>query len=383
MPKILYVDDEPANLIVFEEIFGVAHAGADALPVITAGSGAAALAALAEDPDIAIVLSDQRMPGMTGVELLQQVRDRHPRVVRLLVTAYADLTSAIEAINRGAVHRYLRKPWQPVELRLELADALARHAQAERLREIERRMMETERVYTLGVVAAGIVHELRNPIGVVSNYIDLARDALGQVSGHGAAQARRLLDSAAVGAERMVEIVRGVELSTRRRVGVDRANVAEVAELTVGMVHGEVRSRAELVLAVPLGLWVALSPTQLSQILLNLVLNAVEAVGGAGRPGPGGATRGHIRVAAEAVGDRIRIEVSDDGPGVPADVRPRIFEAFFTTKHEGGTGLGLAICRQIATDAGGSLELQDRPGGGATFVLTVPAAARAGSVVAG
>ncbi|MBP6633961.1 MAG: response regulator, partial [Kofleriaceae bacterium] len=195
MPKILYVDDEPANLIVFEEIFGVAHAGADALPVITAGSGAAALAALAEDPDIAIVLSDQRMPGMTGVELLQQVRDRHPRVVRLLVTAYADLTSAIEAINRGAVHRYLRKPWQPVELRLELADALARHAQAERLREIERRMMETERVYTLGVVAAGIVHELRNPIGVVSNYIDLARDALGQVSGHGAAQARRLLDS--------------------------------------------------------------------------------------------------------------------------------------------------------------------------------------------
>ena len=166
----------------------------------------------------------------------------------------------------------------------------------------------------------------------------------------------------------MIEIVRGVELSTRRRVSVDRANMAEVVELTLGMIQSELRARAEVVVDVAAEIWVPISPTHLSQVLLNLVANAIEVLAENRKRG------GKIQIRAATSRTGVRLEVADNGPGVPAQVRDKIFDAFFTTKDDGGTGLGLAIARQIAVDAGGELSLTETPGGGATFALTLPRA---------
>jgi len=237
MSRILYVDDDHANLVVFEATF------ADELPVLTAASGAEALDLLARHRDIALVLTDQRMPGMTGTQLAEIVHRDYPDVVRYLITAYSDLGAAIDAINLGQVHRYLRKPWDPTELRVLLHEGLELHDLRHRIRDLERRMRQVERVYALGVVAASIVHELRNPLSVVMGYVDLARNQVHRLTQLGGEPAQPLgedLEHTLAGtweaAQRMGEIVRGVELSTRRQVGTASSDLGEVVELTLRMV---------------------------------------------------------------------------------------------------------------------------------------------------
>src|ERR1051325_693470 len=156
-PKVLFVDDDESNLLVCEAVCS------DEFDVLTASSGAEALA-LMRTHEVAVVLSDQRMPVMSGVELLEQVRVEFPDAARVLVTAYSDVRAAIEPINRGRVRRYLKKPWEPSELKAELIDGLERYSTQRRIKEPERRLTQTQRVYALGIVAAGIGHELRNPI---------------------------------------------------------------------------------------------------------------------------------------------------------------------------------------------------------------------------
>src|SRR5574341_1104091 len=116
-PHVLFVDDDESNLVVWE-------AGcADRFAVLTAGSAARALEML-RSREVGVVLADQRMPGTTGIELLERVRDEFPDVVRMLITAYSDLNAAIDAINRGHVWRYLGKPCALSQLRSELSGAL-------------------------------------------------------------------------------------------------------------------------------------------------------------------------------------------------------------------------------------------------------------------
>jgi two-component system, NtrC family, sensor kinase len=364
--RILYVDDDRANVVVFRAAF------ADELDVVTAASGAQALDVLRRDRDIALLVTDQRMPGMTGVELAEIVRRDHPDVVRYLITAYADLEAAIDAINLGQVQRYLRKPWDRTELRLQLREGLELFAMRRRVRDLERRLREVERVYALGVVAASVVHELRNPMSVVLGYVDVARHLLDQLGHPGVdltaviAELEHSIDGTEEAANRMGEIVRGVELSTRRGAAAS-ADLGEVTELTLRLVINELRHRAVTAIDVARGVRVPVPPTQLGQVTLNLLVNAVQAV-----PDRGPVAVGRIRVTVSRTGDRGRLEVSDNGPGVPDSLKARIFDPFFTTKADGGTGLGLAISRQIVEEAGGALTVEDTPGGGATFVVDLP-----------
>src|SRR5687767_10291527 len=106
---ILYVDDEPQNLLTLR------YALDDEFTVLTASTGAEAMQVL-EQRSIAVLLCDQRMPGMTGVEVCRRARDLRPDVVRIIVTAYADLQAAVDAINQGQVARYVTKPWRNDEL---------------------------------------------------------------------------------------------------------------------------------------------------------------------------------------------------------------------------------------------------------------------------
>ncbi len=355
---VLYVDDDQPNLIVFQAAF------ADDFEVLTASDPRVAVELLARH-DVALLLTDQRMPGMSGTELCELARRDHPAVVRFLISAYADLDAVIDAINRGHVDRYLRKPWDVAELGVQLREGLELYALNARIRELERRMREVERVYALGVVAASVVHELRNPMSVVASYVDLARaqaERLAVIAGDrgadAAAELDHLLGSAWEGVMRMAEVARGVELSSQRQVGVSRAELGDVVQLTLKVVG------AKIVASIAPGLIVSVNPTQLGQVALNLIVNAMQAVQ---------ADDDRVVVTVERLGDdRARLVVSDDGPGVPDDFKAKIFDPFFTTKLEGGTGLGLAICRKIVEDADGTLTVTDTAGGGATFTVELP-----------
>jgi signal transduction histidine kinase len=313
---------------------------------------------------------------MSGTQLAEHVRRDHPDIVRYLITAYSDLEAAIDAINRGQVHRYLRKPWDAAEMRVHLREGLAMHALTRRLRDLELRLREVERVYSLGVVAASVVHELRNPLSVVVGYVELAKTIADRVEALDDDEApeiaddlNRIMQGTWDATLRMNEIMRGVELSTRRQVGAHRADLAEVVELTIKLVLNELRHRTVTSIDLARGLTVPVKPTQLGQVALNLLVNALQAI-----PRDRPPDSAHIRVTVRAVGTHARLEVADNGPGVPPDVKSKIFDPFFTTKTDGGTGLGLAISRQIVEEAGGTLTVDDTPGGGATFVVELPVA---------
>ncbi len=236
----------------------------------------------------------------------------------------------------------------------------ARAREETHVRDLERQLFHAERLTTAGRLAAGIAHEINNPLEGMANYLSLARGALerGDVE-----SARRRLDSVRQGLDRAALVVRQVlahaDPAKAPRTAVDLNRV--IAESTEF-----VRSRPEFAgvrfesALADTPLTVEGNPIMLGQVVLNLIVNACEAQ-------PGG---GEVRVSSEAAQGSVRAEVADRGPGIAAADRERIFEPFFSTKNS--TGLGLSICHSIVQQHGGRLEAQPRPGGGTVFKMTLP-----------
>jgi C4-dicarboxylate-specific signal transduction histidine kinase len=230
-----------------------------------------------------------------------------------------------------------------------------------RVRELERQLFHAERLTTVGRLAAGIAHEINNPLEGMSNWLSLARSELQRGR---TAEAAEHLARVKEGLDRAAGIVRQVlaqsDPAKAPRVPVDLNQVLrETGEF--------VRSRKEFdaitfTLNLAEGpLLVRGSPVMLGQVAVNLILNACEAQ-------PSG---GEVRVLSRREGAHAVAEIVDRGPGVAEDNRQRIFEPFFSTKDS--TGLGLAVCHSIVQQHEGKLSVTEREGGGALFRMTLPA----------
>src|SRR5271163_3554251 len=173
---ILYVDDEEKSLKAFERAYG------DDFRVFTATNAQDGFKLLEQHADeIGLLLTDQRMPGEKGVWLLERARQFRPRILRILVTAFADMDAAISAVNSGAIYKYVTKPWDPPQLELTLRQGLEFFmVQAERDQllvekmSVLRNMMIADRIVSLGLLAAGLSHHIRNSLVAVKTFLDLA-----------------------------------------------------------------------------------------------------------------------------------------------------------------------------------------------------------------
>jgi two-component system NtrC family sensor kinase len=368
--KVLFVDDDESNLIVCRESCG------DEFAVLTADSAEAALVLLSKH-EIGAIIADQRMPGTTGVALLERVHAEYPDTVRLLITAYSDIRAAIDAINCGHVRRYLKKPWLPEELRNEVREALDAY-RAKRERDVlDIRLRETERVYALGVVAASIGHELKTPIGWITNNLSYMQRELRLLQKP--IERERLttlldevdasLSDTRAGVARLLEIVHGIESASRiSPADTQIVDLSEVLRLSLRLVSSELRRGASLEVNVVGSPKVRGSSTKLGQVMLNLLVNAIQVL--SLRPRDDSAIS--VRLCED--GPNAIFQVADNGPGVPPEAEEKIFDPFFTTKNF-GSGLGLAISRRIADEAGGQLSVaRDNELGGACFSLKLPLA---------
>ncbi|MBU1405306.1 MAG: response regulator [Proteobacteria bacterium] len=127
--RVLYVDDEEINLVNFRETL------CDEFEIFLAGSGKEALALLAREGEMALVVSDQRMPGMTGIELLSKVREAYPDTIRMIISAYTEIHELIDAINKAEVYRYFVKPWKEDQLRLTIGNAVGTYALGQEIKQ--------------------------------------------------------------------------------------------------------------------------------------------------------------------------------------------------------------------------------------------------------
>lgn len=264
-------------------------------------------------------------------------------------------------------------------------------------RRTEEQAAQNQRLVALGTLAAGVAHEVNNPLAYVLGNLEFCRDDLGRVAtelrrgrtsedGDEAERCARLvghvermaeaMDDACQGAERVRRIVSDLRSLSLQSDGVPtRVDVAEVLRSVTKMMHNTLRHFAQVRVSVADKLFVQVPPGALEQLMTNLLINAAHAIG------EGHADTSEIRVTAhdDATG-RVFIEVSDDGPGILPTVLPHIFEPFFTTKTIGtGMGLGLSLCHKIVSTAGGHITAENREEGGAMFCVALPAA-RAASV---
>lgn len=277
-----------------------------------------------------------RRPGATGVLALEAGAEYHApaaglRRTYLVAVGATALAALVFAVGLGLALRALER-------------ARLAHGRAERLAAV-------------GAMAAMVAHEVRNPLGILRGQIELARERLGPATPP--REQERF-------AEMLAEVDRLNRL-TEEFLGLTRDVSLEPAEIELGAMIRAIADEARLVapraeIAATGAATVEADPGKLRQALLNLVLNAAQ-IGGPG-----------VRVAIEvaAAGDRVRISITDDGPGIPAELAARLFEPFVTARA-GGTGLGLAAARQIAERHGGTLVLESRPGArGARFSLYLP-----------
>jgi signal transduction histidine kinase len=243
--------------------------------------------------------------------------------------------------------------------RRQLADLQAANAQLTRA---QMELVAAERLATVGKLAAGVAHEVGNPLSGILGYLSLA-----QARARSDPQLVDFLQRIDSEVQRIDQIVRGLLDLGRQRAaaGPEPVSVGAVARSCARLLSkGPDFARVEVAVEVGEGLTVRAESGALAQVLINLLINAAQAMGGEGR----------IQVRAEAREGALALVVEDGGPGIPEEILPRIFEPFFTTKEAGrGTGLGLAISQHLVAGMGGSLAAENRAGGGARFTVVLPA----------
>ena len=238
----------------------------------------------------------------------------------------------------------------------------------------EAQLLLAGRVPSMGTLAAGVAHEINNPLAFVDANVAFALDELRR-TGVASPAVIEALDESRHGTLRVRDIVRDLKKLSRAD-GPDDASldVREVLRSSVSLARNELKQRARVTVSlgdVPL---VTGSARRLGQVFLNLILNAAQSLE------PGAADRNEIRISCRAIdGDRVAVDVEDTGCGIAPEILPRIFEPFFTTKPVGvGTGLGLSICHGIVKALGGEIQVESRLGAGSRFrvLLRVGAHAR-------
>ncbi len=375
---ILFVDDEEENLEIFAINFQ------DDFTILTAGSGPEGLALLEKEP-IALVISDQRMPGMTGMEFFQEVHRRYPEIVLLLVTAYSDLDILADGINAGVLYAYLLKPWEIQDLHLVLTRGIEHfHLVSERDRlhreqiETLKKMAQANKLSALGTLAAGIAHEIRNPLVSIQTFLEMVPQKISELP---------LSDPERLDRE-FWERFRDLSLEEILRIRRLISELVNLAGPTMSVfsetpLGDVVDSMSDLTRkeAEKRGITVKISDEEglppvridiqkIKQVLLNLLLNSLQST-------PKGGTIEIITRPLEPGEGKggAQLRVCDTGVGIPEENLERLFDPFFTTREPGeGVGLGLTICHQIMQEHGGDVEISSRKGEGTEVILTFPPA---------
>jgi signal transduction histidine kinase len=410
--RILIVDDEQAVRNLFADFLSEKYI------CTTAASSDEALKHLAMDP-YALVISDIQMPGRNGVELLREIRLRYPDTAVIMVSGIARPQRIRDALQVGAFD-YLMKPCdlQVLELSVERAlerrlltqtarsyrrdlerqneELAARKAELERL---QAQIVHSEKMASLGQLAAGIAHELNNPAGFIYGNMDLLKEYVDRLErvlaiydaailpGNVAeeigliksqisydallSEVRSMIADCYEGAERIRDVVQNLRLFSRLdEAEFKKIDLHESLDSTIrllsryygsGRIH-LIRDYAELPL-------IDCYAGQLTQVWTNLLVNAAQAI----------AVEGEVRISTSVHGDAVVIVISDNGCGIAPEHLTKIFDPFFTTKAVGeGTGLGLSISYGIIEKHRGAISAESVLGQGTRFRISFPISAPLG-----
>lgn len=366
-PVVLIVDDEPSTVRAVQGLFRRQYR------VLGATSGQGALDILAQQ-DVWVALCDQRMPGMSGHELLAAIRDHHPKTVRVLITAYADLDALIRAVNDGQIFAYLGKPWTTDTLEDVVERAVAYRQMAESNREMTTALREANARLQrmngeLRDFAYAVAHDVREPLRTITAYSQLLRnDHASELS----EEATGFIDRIGKCADYLDALTRDLlSVAELEQVTSDKGpvEISEVAVRARQLLEGALQATGgEIVVEDGLG-GVVGHRDRLTLLLQNLVSNGLKF----NQSETPTVTIG----PASAMSGWTAFTVADNGIGIPAEQRERVFKMFarlHSRNEYPGTGAGLAIVKKIVDAHGGRIQIESEVGSGTTFTVRLPAA---------
>ncbi len=347
---------------------------------------------------IDMVIADQRMPEITGIELLEKMKQISPEPVRMVLSAYTDIQYLIDAINRGEVYRYITKPWSPEELQITIKNALA-HYQAERdreqlsaelaernkelsvknrkleevLRELkaaQAQLVEMERFSIIGRMSGMIVHDLKQPL-------DIIRSAAETMTRLDLKEKDRLEIAEMIQdeVERFMTIIQEVLEYSRGTLSLEMEEMllSDFWGITEQRLINYLRNYDIGIRFLPVDgdAHIRIDHHKMQRVIINLVKNAVEALKNmTGQKTP------EIVFRIDMTPEEVIFQISDNGPGIPADVQDSIFKPFVSTKKQYGIGLGLTIVKKIIEEHQGVVEFTTSPDYGTTFYIHIKKATR-------
>jgi two-component system probable response regulator PhcQ len=377
---VLYVDDEEKSLKYFTRAFE------DQFRILTATNAQDGLKLLQEHQDeIGLLMTDQRMPGEKGVWLLEKARQLRPRIIRILATAYADMDAAIAAVNTGAIYKYVTKPWDPPLLENTLKRGLeffiVQRERDQLLKEkmsVLHNMMIADRIVSLGLLAAGMSHHIRNSLVAVKTFLDLApakmeeekMDLEGLRNPDFWKEYHHNVQGQIEKINNMLKDLWTASEKPTFEFG-DRVHLHEVVADTVmrlkdGFTAKNIEVESEIPASLP-----ALNVDKpkfcrLFELLLKDEMASLPA-------GSRITLSASLLNGARADKQEIQVQVSDNGPGLPKEALRLVFDPFVVRSDSPMEyGIHLMACYFIVHHHGGRIDARSEQGQGTTFTLRLP-----------
>jgi len=375
---ILYVDDEEKSLKGFARAFN------EEFRIFTASNAQEGLKLLEAHPqEIGVLMTDQRMPGEKGVWLLERARQLEPRMIRILATAYSDMDAAISAVNTGAIYRYVTKPWDPEQLEHTLKRALeffmVQRERDQLLREkmsVLHNMMIADRLVSLGLLAAGLSHHIRNALVAVKTFLDLAPDKMAEekvdlTSLRNPDFWKDYYQNVQGQIEKINNLLKDLwsasespsfQFSDRVKLHEVVASVIEASKTSFEAKKIQIENQVpdslpELSVDKP-------KFYRLFDLLLKDELASLPA---------GSRVTISAKLLDGGAKPEVQVQISDNGPGLPQESLRVLFDPFVIRSDTPAEyGIHLMACFFIVYHHGGKIEAKSQEGQGTTFTLRLP-----------
>lgn len=354
--KVLYIDDEQNNLISFKAMFRHDY------EVLIAGSAEEGEKLMEEHPDLKIVFCDQRMPAKTGVEFFKEISHKYPEPIRMLITGYIDIESVINAINHGHVFRYLTKPWREEEVRSAIEEGFKYYSKSfmlnQKIQELQQANAELDK-FTYSVT-----HDIRGPVVSILGALQILK-TLNDVD-----EMKQLLELMEQSAEKVKDLITNIHSYyniKRGNLNINEINFTTLVEEIIQLHNVDaLLNKVTIKTNVQQLEKFRSDSTVLRLIFNNLINNAIKYQ-------RRNEENKWVNLSIFVQKGVCRVEVEDNGIGIPEEFKDEIFQMFFrATKESVGSGFGLYNVKDALSKLEGTIEVESSVDIGTKFVLTIP-----------
>ncbi len=386
---LLIIDDEADIRHMLSDFLEL-----EGLPCVLAANGIEGVELFEKHkPDV--IITDIRMPGMSGIEVLGEIKSRSPETEVIVITGHGEITLAIEALQKDASD-FIQKPFDLETLSIAIKRAQERIYYRQALEETRQQLQQSEKMASLGQLAAGVAHEINNPIGFVHSNLGTLKKYLTKIKSfltdfekmisNGSddktvkenfsllknknkidfilADIDNIVDESLEGTDRVHIIVSDLKnFAHIDRKELQEADLNKCIESTLNIIWNELKYHCKVEKKFAELPMILCYPQQINQVLMNLMINAGQAI----------EDKGVITIETLAESEGVVCRISDTGKGIPPEIKDKIFDPFFTTKDVGkGTGLGLHIVFGIIKKHNGSIKVDSEMRKGTTFTVFLP-----------